>query len=57
MSICWLLKAIARPVSAKPDESKLVEFLKDVKDLPAHDIKAKVQEEYKRQFPREIEKL
>jgi hypothetical protein len=39
------------------DESKLIEFLKAVKDLPADEIKAKVQEEYKRQFPWEIEKL
>ncbi len=39
------------------EEMKLVEFLKDVKDLPADEIKAKVQEEYKRQFPWEIEKL
>jgi hypothetical protein len=39
------------------DEMKLVEFLKEVKDLPAEEIKAKVQEEYKRQFPWEIEKL
>ena len=39
------------------DESKLVEFLKAVKDLSADEIKAKVQEEYKRQFPWEIEKL
>ena len=38
-------------------ESKLVEFLKDVKDLPADEIKEKVLEEYKRQFPWEIEKL
>jgi hypothetical protein len=39
------------------EEMKLVEFLKDVKDLSADEIKAKVQEEYKRQFPWEIEKL
>jgi hypothetical protein len=39
------------------DEMKLVEFLKDVKDLPADEIKERVQEEYKRQFPWEIEKL
>lgn len=39
------------------DEMRLVEFLKDVKDLPADQIKAKVHEEYKRQFPWEIEKL
>lgn len=38
-------------------ESKLVEFLKDVKDLPADEIKEKVLEEYNRQFPWEIEKL
>ena len=38
-------------------ESKLVEFIKAVKDLPADEIKAKVQGEYKRQFPWEIEKL
>ncbi len=38
-------------------ESKLVEFLKDVKDLPADKIKEKVLEEYKNQFPWEIEKL
>jgi hypothetical protein len=38
-------------------ESKLVEFLKDVKDLPADKIKEKVLEEYKKQFPWEIEKL
>ena len=39
------------------EEMKLVEFLKDVKDLPADEIKERVQEEYKRQFPWEIEKL
>lgn len=39
------------------DEMRLVEFLKEVKDLPAEEIKARVQEEYKRQFPWEIEKL
>jgi hypothetical protein len=38
-------------------ESKLVEFLKNLKDLPAEKIKEKVLEEYKRQFPWEIEKL
>ena len=38
-------------------ESKLIEFLKDVKDLPADEIKEKVLEEYKKQFPWEIEKL
>jgi len=38
-------------------ESKLVEFLKEVKDLPADKIKERVQEEYKRQFPWAIEKL
>ena len=39
------------------DESKLVGFLKEVKDLSSNEIKARVQEEYKRQFPWEIEKL
>src|SRR5208283_3288947 len=39
------------------DEMKLVEFLKDVKDLPADEIKERIQKEYKRQFPWEIEKL
>ena len=39
------------------DEMKLVEFLKDVKDLPADEIKERVQREYKRLFPWEIEKL
>jgi hypothetical protein len=38
-------------------ESNLIEFLKAVKDLPADEIKAKVLEEYQRQFPWEIEKL
>jgi len=38
-------------------EMKLIEFLKDVKDLPADEIKERVQTEYKRQFPWEIEKL
>ena len=46
-----------RELEFQEDEIKLVEFLKDVKDLPADAIKAKVQEEYKRQFPWEIEKL
>jgi len=39
------------------DEMKLVEFLKDVKDLPADEIKERIQKEYKSQFPWEIEKL
>ena len=39
------------------DEMRLVEFLQDVKDLPADEIKERVQTEYKRQFPWEIEKL
>jgi hypothetical protein len=39
------------------DEMKLIQFLKEVKDLPAEKIKQKVLEEYKRQFPWEIEKL
>ncbi|GEM_PF-2629090 len=39
------------------DESKLVEFLKEVKDLPAEEIKGRCQEEYQRLFPWEIEKL
>lgn len=38
-------------------ESNLIEFLKAVKDLPADEIKAKVLEEYEKQFPWEIEKL
>ena len=39
------------------EEMKLVEFLKEVKDLPADEIRERVQKEYKRQFPWEIEKL
>ena len=38
-------------------ESKLVEFLKEVKDLAADEIKERVQREYQQQFPWEIEKL
>ena len=38
-------------------EMRLVQFLKEVRDLPAEEIKAKVREEYQRQFPWEIEKL
>jgi hypothetical protein len=39
------------------DEMKLIEFLKEVKDLPAEELKQRVQEEYKRQFPWEIDRL
>ncbi len=39
------------------EDSKLVDFLKEVKGLPADEIKEKVMEEYQKQFPWEIEKL
>lgn len=51
------VNAEMRELEFHEDERKLVEFLRDVKDLPADAIKAKVQEEYERQFPWDIEKL
>ncbi len=39
------------------EETQLVQFIKDVKDLSADEIKERVQREYKRLFPWEIEKL
>jgi hypothetical protein len=52
-----LVNGEMRELEFNEDEMKLVEFLRDVKDLPADAIKAKVQGEYERQFPWDIEKL
>lgn len=52
-----LVNGEMRELEFHEEEMKLVEFLKDLKDLPADAIKAWVQEEYERQFPWDIEKL
>lgn len=56
-SFVRLVDGEMKELEFQEDEMRLVEFLKNVKDLPADEIKARVQEEYKRLFPWEIEKL
>jgi hypothetical protein len=56
-SYARLIDGKMQELEFQEDEMRLVEFLKDLKDLPAEKIKEKVLEEYKRQFPWEIEKL